>query len=425
MARRPHVYRQLQSLCCAAIAGLAFLGAGCDHSGGRVHNQHSHDEHAQADFERGPHGGRLLRDGEFSVEVTIFETGVPPQFRVFGFSHNKQVEAHGFSAQIELTRLGGRSERFELTPRGDFLTSSQEVTEPHSFDVVVTATYKDKTHSWTYASPEGRTTLPRAVADSSGVVVERAETRALSSTRRVRGKIVPSEHRIAHIIPRFSGIVREGRKHIGDSVQKGEVLAVIESNQSLQPFEVRSQISGTVINGHLIVGEFVPENQWVYIVADLSEVWVDLLVPLQDRNGVHSGQEVYIHTQESPKIFSGRISYIAPYVDEKSQAQLVRAVISNEHGDLLPGTFVTADLVVGQTAFAVVIKRSAVQRMGAREVVFVRYGDTYEARPVTLGKGDDTWVAVEHGLQPAEEYVAANSFLIKADILKSGASHDH
>jgi membrane fusion protein, heavy metal efflux system len=98
----------------------------------------------------------------------------------------------------------------------------------------------------------------------------------------IKGKISPVEHKVAHIIPRFSGIVREGRKHVGDAVKKGEVLAVIESNQSLQPFDIRSQVDGTVINGHLVIGEFVPENQWVFIVADLSEVWTDFFVPLRD-----------------------------------------------------------------------------------------------------------------------------------------------
>ena len=58
-------------------------------------------------------------------------------------------------------------------------------------------------------------------------------------------------------------------------------------------------------------------------------------------------------------------------------------------------------------------------------MVFLRFGDTYEARPVRLGRGDDQYVEILSGLKANDEYVSENSFLIKADILKSGASHDH
>ncbi len=407
------------------LLALSVFSAACHDGGDKNTAQHDHDGVIGHDFERGPHGGRLLRDDDFSVELTVFETGVPPRFRVYGYLSNKPIAAGDFTARIGISRLGGVSESFELSPTGDFLTSNREVLEPHSFDVEVKASFRDHGYSWSYSSPEGRITMPNDVADSSGVLVERAERREIRTSRKIRGKIVPSEHRIAHIIPRFSGVVREGRKHIGDRVEKGEVLAVIESNQSLQPFEVRSQISGTVINGHLIVGEFVPENQWVYIVADLSEVWVDFLVPLIDRGDLQIGQDIEIHTQDRDRIFSGEISYVAPYADERSQSQLVRAVIPNQSGVLLPGTFVTADLVVDRATAPVAIKRSALQKMGDKDVVFVRYGETYEARPVTLGKADHLWVEVLQGVLAGDHYVAGNSFLIKADILKSGASHDH
>jgi len=308
---------------------------------------------------------------------------------------------------------------------GDFLTSDLTVVEPHSFEVQVDAQHDEMVSSWKYESFEGRTVLSPDVAEHSGITVERPTSRTIASTRRIRGKILPSEHRIAHVIPRFSGIVREGRKHIGDRVEKGEVLAIIESNQSLQPFEVRSQISGTVINGHLIVGEFVPDNQWVYIVADLSEVWADFFVPLRDRVGMASGQKVRIATPADGTVTEGSISYLAPYADEKSQAQLVRAVIPNGKNEFLPGMFITGDVILEETEVPRAVRQQALQRFREWDVVFVRDGDTYEVRPVTLGRSDGGWVEIKEGLSADDEYVVENSFLIKADILKSGASHDH
>jgi cobalt-zinc-cadmium efflux system membrane fusion protein len=419
-----NTFRTLRAGTLCAVYGFFLLSTGCKEADNTnvVSGHHASDA---ASFERGPHGGRMLRDGGFAVEIQIFETGVPPQFRVYGYKNDKLLSSGDFSVEIKLTRLGSRVERFFLEPRGEFRSSDQVVSEPHSFDVVVLAEHGGSRFSWSYSSPEARTSIPRAVAELSGVRSERAAGRVMKTSLALRGKIVPSEHKIAHVIPRFSGVVREGRKHVGDPVQKGEVLAIIESNQSLQPFEVRSQVSGTVISGHLIVGEFVPENQWVYIIADLSEVWADFFVPLQDRHLVKIGQEIVIKPALGDMALSGAVSYIAPYADERTQSQLVRVVIANPRGDLLPGMFVSGGLVVEEVAAPVAVKSSAIQRFRDWNVVFVRYEDTYEARPVTIGRTDHEWVEVTSGLAAHEEYVTENSYLIKSDILKSGASHDH
>ncbi len=412
----------------AMIVSLLASGAvfhGCNDRTATTQHHVEHDVSGTEEFERGPHNGRLLVDGSFALEMTIFEQGTPPRLRVYAYKAKAPVSPIDISATVTLTRLGGKREVISLQPMGDFLTSDVTVVEPHSFEVQVEARHDRVSSSWTYNSFEGRTVLPREVADHSGITVELPASRTIAVMRRIRGKILPSEHRIAHIIPRFSGIVREGRKHIGDTVEKGEVLAIIESNQSLQPFEVRSQISGTVINGHLIVGEFVPDNQWVYIVADLSEVWADFFVPLRDRKGIVSGQKVRISSPAGEAVTEGAISYLAPYADEKSQAQLVRAVIPNAKNEFLPGMFITGDVVLEERSVPVAVREQAIQRFREWDVVFVRDGDTYEVRPVTLGHSDGGWVGITQGLSSSDEYVVENSFLIKADILKSGASHDH
>jgi cobalt-zinc-cadmium efflux system membrane fusion protein len=367
----------------------------------------------------------MLRDGPFALEIQIFETGVPHQFRVFGYRNDEALAPSQFSAGVRLSRLGGRVDEFVLQPLDGFLTNTKEVEEPHSFDVMVAAEYGGQQHTWSYASYEGRVVMPSDVAAHSGVTTERAGPHSIRTVRRSRGKIVPSEHRIAHVIPRFAGVVREGRKHIGDRVEKGEILAIIESNQSLQPFEVRSQISGTVVNGHLIVGEYVPENQWVYIVADISEVWADFFVPLREREDIADGQKVIISSVTGTGTKEGRVSYVAPYADEKSQAQLVRVVIPNAEASFVPGMFITGDIIVSEGRVPVAVHRAAIQRFRNWDVVFVRVNDTYEARPIELGRSDEEWVEVVRGVSEGEEYVVGNSFLIKADILKAGASHDH
>ena len=120
-------------------------------------------------FERGPHRGRMLRDGEFAIEVTIFETGVPPQFRLYAYQGDKPLPPASVRPTIQLKRLDGETNTFTFNPEGDYLTGSGTVTEPHSFDVVVEAEHGGKRHRWTYDSYEGRTMIPAAIAKDAGV----------------------------------------------------------------------------------------------------------------------------------------------------------------------------------------------------------------------------------------------------------------
>lgn len=269
------------------------------------------------------------------------------------------------------------------------------------------------------------TTFPAHVAHESGVVTERVQSREIKATKRVVGRIVPSEHKLAHVIPRYSGVVREGRKHIGDKVEKNEVIAILESNQSLQPFEVRSQIAGSVLQGHLVVGEFIPENQWIYVIGDLSEVWVDLAVPLVEGSEIALGQSVRVFATDGKLGKEAIISYIAPYADEHTQARLIRVVVNNADGVFPPGMHVAADVVIKKVQATTALKESAIQRINTRPVIFVKSGEEYKPREVSLGVTDGEWVECVSGVQPNEEYVTKNSFLIKSDLLKSGAEHDH
>lgn len=387
-------------------------------------DEHGHEEESEK-MERGPHGGKLLKDGDLSLELQIFETGVPPQYRIYTYFDQKLVAPKDVQVTVTLSRLGKKIENFSFTPIENFLISEKEVEEPHSFEVKVDAEHQGKKYSWNFESFEGRTEISDQIAKISGVKTEKTQTHQIRTLTRVRGKILPSEHKIAHIIPRFSGVIREAKKHIGDRVEKGEVLAVIESNQSLQPFEVRSQIAGTVINGHVIVGEFVPENQWIYIVADLSEVWADFFVPLREQLVLKDNQKLLISTVNGDKSSEGLISYVAPYVDEKSQSQLVRAIVPNTNSQFFPGMFVLGDLVIDESLAKVAIKKSAIQTFRDWKVAFLKVGETYEIRPLELGKTDGEWVEVLSGLSLGDEYVSENAFLIKSNILKAGASHDH
>ena len=178
-----------------ALAFAALLGA----CGEPPAPADEHGEEAGAEeFERGPHRGRMLRDGDFAVEITIFEDGVEPQFRVFPYLNDKPIEPGEVNLAMQLGRLGGRTDTFAFAPAADYLLGDGVVHEPHSFDVDVSASYAGATHKWTYASYEGRTTFEGEQADAAGVKVEAAgpaeiaETPAITCTGLVRRTRVPS-----------------------------------------------------------------------------------------------------------------------------------------------------------------------------------------------------------------------------------------
>jgi cobalt-zinc-cadmium efflux system membrane fusion protein len=86
---------------------------------------------------------------------------------------------------------------------------------------------------------------------------------------------------------------------------------------------------------------------------------------------------------------------------------------------------VTAEVLTGAAQVPLAVRTAALQGFRDFTVVFARVGDTYEVRMLDLGRSDGEYTEVLGGLKPGTEYVTAQSYLIKADIEKSGASHDH
>jgi len=374
---------------------------------------------------KGPHGGRLLTDGDFATEVTIFERGVPPEFRVFFYEKNKPLVPTGIQLTIELHRFGGRVDRIGFKQRDAYLLGDQEITEPHSFDVKVIAERGGKTHRWEYDSYEGRTQMSAEAVQSSGIVIETVGPAKLKQTLQVHGRIAANEDQMKHVIPRYPGIVKEIRKRLGDSVAKDEVLAVVESNESLQSYEVKSAQAGTVIQKDVTTGEFAKEGEAIYVVADLSSVWVDLSVYRKDFPQIKVGQSVTIDGGDGMPKAEGKIAYVSPFGAKDNQTMLARVVLPNPNGEWRPGLYVTAEVLTEEVTVPVAVKASALQTFRDWDVVFLNEGDLFEIAILELGRRDAERVEIVSGLEAGKKYVAENSFIIKADILKSGASHDH
>lgn len=408
------------------LAALALAACGNGDSPGEAHAEEGHEEegHAEEEGKKGPQGGRLLEDGNLAVEVTIFERGVPPEFRVFVYRDGKSLPPAEAKVAIELARLGGRVDRFAFTPQEGFLRGNAEVVEPHSFDVTVEAVVEGKTHRWTYPSYEGRVDIVADMATKSGVQTAAAGAGTLRERIALYGTVTASAERVRQVSARYPGIIASVKRQVGDRVRAGDVLASIESNESLQTYALTAPIGGVITERHANAGENTGDAP-LFVVTDLGTVQAELSVFPKDRGRLAVGQTVHIKAADSELAATGKLVWVSP-VGGIGQPLTARVALDNSRGLWTPGMFVNADVTVGERKVALAVPLTAVQSLRDWKVVFVNVGSTYEARPLELGRDDGEWVEVLGGhLAAGDRYVTANSFLVKADIEKSGASHDH
>ncbi len=238
------------------------------------------------------------------------------------------------------------------------------------------------------------------------------------------GEVIIPPHNLAHIHPRFPGIVKEVRKSIGDKVKKGEVLAVIESNESMSDYAIKSLINGTVIEMHITRGEMVDDIKHGFVVADLSKVWVYLQVYQKDLPYVHKGQQVWISAGKSMPQQRGVISYISPIIDETTRTAEARVVLDNAKGIWKPGLFVTGRIITTKVHVPIIVPKTALETMDNQTVIFVKRANGFQPQPVEIGRENDQYVEILHGLKSGQIFVSKNGFILKAELLKSEFGDD-
>lgn len=190
-------------------------------------------------------------------------------------------------------------------------------------------------------------------------------------------------------------------------------------------YEIRSPIDGVITNKQISQGQVVATTDNVFEVADLATVWAEMTIYAKDLNTVKVGQQVTVKATAFEAQTTGTIAYVGALVGEQTRTAIARVVLNNSSRVWLPGLPVNVDLISDEVDVPLAVSVEGIQTLRDWSVVFGRYGDFFEARPLTLGRRDDKYVEVLKGIKAGEQYAAGNSFLIKADIGKAGASHDH
>jgi len=503
MIRIRETILKLAAVALTALA-LPLLSSCAENEPGEPHAAASNLGGSEERPVKGPHGGRLLEEDGFQIEVTIYERGIPPEFRVYAFESKRPIDPAEAQLTIELSRLGGRVDVIAFRKVNDYLLGDMVVEEPHSFNVKVIAEWKGKTYRMEYSQIEARTELSPEAVQSSGIVIEEAGAVQMKSVFELPGEIAFNPDRVTHVVPRFGGVVTEVRKNLGAKVSKGEIIAVVDSQElaasqvayiqalhklefaqvsfereeqlwkkkisaeeeylaarhtleeskisvegfeqklralglpdmeiraladshgkNLARYELRAPLGGVVIEKHVALGEAVKDDAQIFTIADLTTVLARVTVYAKDLRFVHVGQEVNVKSDVLGMDVAGKVTYLGPLLGTDTRTATARVAINNPDGLWRPGVFVTVRLVQEEFTASVAVRSEAIQRIRDWEVVFIQDGNLYEARPLELGRRDEEWVEVLAGLSAGQRYVSKNSFLIKADILKSGATHDH
>lgn len=353
---------------------------------------------------------------------------------------------------------------------------------------------------------EGTIRMPQERIAAAKIEVVPAAGGVLARRLTAPGTIVPDANRIARVAAKVVGTVAELNKRLGDTVQKGEVVATLDSREvaeaksefisgqvnvdlqktlfereqalfekkitaeqqflrarqtfteaqlryelarqklfalnvgeqevaslsrqtlALQRYEIKAPMSGRVVERLVDLGAPVGgegQAKELYVLADLSSVWVELSVSTSDLGVVQEGQRVAISGGPGGKTSEARIVFISPMLNQETRSARVIAEIDNKDFTWRPGSYVTAQIFVEEQTVDLRVPRSALQTIAGESVLFVRTADGFEKREVALGAGDDQSVEIVFGLDAGENIAVANSFVLKAELGKAEAEHAH
>lgn len=337
--------------------------------------------------------------------------------------------------------------------------------------------------------------------------VREASNSGLSQRITVSGSIVPSGDHIAKVSVRLLGTVAELRKRLGDPVEEGDVVAIIESREvadakseylaarlafdlqqtlfnrskslfdskvlsendflrartafedmriklevsrqklfalglsndqiaalpqepveTLRRQELRAPISGRIAERRVDLGSLVGregQESELFVIVDLNVVWADLAVSLTDLSAISEGQSIALTASNYDEPIPATVMFVSPLLDKDTRFARVLASVENPSHRLRPGSFVTAEIPVRATSSNITVPKTALQTIRDDIVVFVRTTDGFERRKITMGRNDHRTVEVISGLSAGERIATTNTFILKAELGKGDAEHQH
>ncbi|QLE84031.1 HlyD family efflux transporter periplasmic adaptor subunit [Shewanella sp. Scap07] len=269
---------------------------------------------------------------------------------------------------------------------------------------------------------EGQVHISDSQIAASGISVSTAQAGTLAQTITLYGKTVIAAENQSLVQARFSGLITQLNVSVGDTVTAGQVIAEVESNSSFKRYAVKAPISGQVVARHANAGELTQATGLVSIVNE-QQLWAELQAFPGQFSQLSQGQSVRLTSQDGQYISSAIGAIITPL--ESQPFTVVRVKLENNTQQWHAGMLLAGEVVLSQQTVAVRLDRRALQEMEGQQVIFVKNGEGFEKRVVTIGATDNRYAEVLSGLTAGEAYAVNKSFLLKADLEKSSAAHVH
>ena len=323
---------------------------------------------------------------------------------------------------------------------------------------------------------EGAIGLTADQVRTFGITFGTAEVRPLEKTIRVVGLVDYDETRMAYVAPKFGGYVerlyvdftgqpvsrgqplleiyspelvsaqeelllaRELDKKIGQSgvegvaagsagllaqarrrlrywdISEGQIERVLSTGQVQRTLTLHAPVSGIVMEKDVLEGQAVMPGDELYMIADLSEVWVEAELFEADAALVEEGMPAAIEVTAFPgRTFEGRIEYVYPTLKEETRSMTARIALPNPGGRLKPGMYATVRLEKG-LGEALAVPRSAILRTGDKAIAFVDMGGgRLMPHDLTLGTPGEEYVEVLEGLEPGARVVTSAQYLLDSE----------
>jgi cobalt-zinc-cadmium efflux system membrane fusion protein len=219
--------------------------------------------------------------------------------------------------------------------------------------------------------------------------------------------------------------LNEAEIAVRNARQKLNAYGAGVGGEQLNRLELRAPFDGVVMEKHLALGEAVKEDANVFTISDLSSVWAELAVPPRDLNRVRVGEMVVVRAAAFDAQASGRITYVGSLLGQQTRTAKARVALANPDRAWRPGLFVNVEVQAGQTDVAVTVVADALQTVEDKPTLFVKTSGGFRVRHVVTGRSDGRLVEVLQGLKAGERYASAGSFVLKAELGKDSAEHEH
>lgn len=372
-------------------------------------------------------------------------------------------------------KANGSSERkvlFWRNPMNPAITSPVSMKDEMGMDYV--PVYADGGRG---NEPAGTVTIDPVTVQDIGVRSAQAKVRDLSRVLNGLGRVVFNEERLARLHPKTSGWIealsidetgtKVGKDAILLSIYSPELVAaqqeylvalnnweavrasgpeqmkqsaktILESaHERLQLFDVpahqlkeleqsrkikkqlhiHSPFAGRVMNIGAREGQYVTPKDELYLIADLSRIWVNVDVFEDELGWLKVGDRAEMRVRADPgRAYKGKVTFIQPVLNPKSRTVEVRLEFDNPDLSLKPGMFANVTLHTDTRRRAVVLPSEAIVRSGSREQVFVvREPGKFEPREVTLGVSAEGFTQILSGVKTGEQVVTSGQFLIDSE----------